>query len=90
MSGIEESKAALVREGYVVVKAQTYRRVQERARIAEAQRDWEIEAARHARQWAEQAFREQTRLSDRLSFVYGEARAAGCTVEQLQGSEVSK
>lgn len=54
-----------------------------RATLAEQQLEFAEEMAASTRRWATAAFDEQRRLADRLTFVYGEARAAGCTVEQL-------
>jgi len=33
---------------------------------------------------AQQAFKEQARLADRLTYVYGAARAAGLSIEDLR------
>ena len=77
------AKTLLEQGGYVVVKARTYRGLQERVRIAEQATAFERETNKTTHAWARQAFDEQRRLGDRLTFVYGEARAAGCTVEQL-------
>lgn len=58
-----------------------------RAQLAEQQVEFERAHNVHTREWAERAFDEQRRLADRLTFVYGEARAAGLTVEQLAGPD---
>lgn len=54
-----------------------------RAQLAEQQVEFERAHNVHTQEWAGRAFDEQRRLADRLTFVYGEARAAGLTVEQL-------
>jgi len=82
---LEVPKRILEEEGYVVVKARTYRNLQEKVRALKAQLDWEAAATASAEQWGRDAHVEQRRLVDRIVFVYGEARAAGCSVEQLAG-----
>lgn len=71
----------------VIVTARTYRKLQERVRVAEQLLASEVDHAANTREWALAAFAEQRRLSDRLVLVYGEARAAGCTAEQLAGPQ---
>lgn len=84
-----DAKNALEAAGYVVVKARTYRNLQERERLLKSELDWERRNTAAAESWAQRAHDEQIRLADRLTFVYGEARAAGCSIEQLAGQEVS-
>ena len=76
--------ALIKAHGYVVLREKSYRQAQERQRAADARAKWEAEAAEHARQWAAEAFAEQRRLADRLTHVYGVARAHGATIEELQ------
>lgn len=83
---VEDAKAKLKEAGYVVLKEKSYRQAQERQRVAECYRDREIEAAEHARAWARDCLAEQRRLGERCTFLYGAARAAGCTVEELGGN----
>lgn len=71
--------------GYVVLKEKSYRQAQERQRVAEALRASEEQAAEHARAWAHGCLMEERRLRDRLSFVYGVAKAHGATDEELRG-----
>jgi DNA-binding MarR family transcriptional regulator len=73
----------LVAAGYVVHRRKSYDALLERARRAEAQLEWEVEARKSTRRWADKAFDEQRRLSDRLTFVWGIAQAHGATVEEL-------
>lgn len=85
MSAKDPRIAELEAEGYVVLRAKSYRQAQERQRVAEALR-WAAERDREGtRDWALDAFAEQRRLRDRLTFVYGVARAHGATVEELSG-----
>lgn len=80
-----DARTALEQSGFTVIRATTYRNTQERIRIAEQRLLWEAEHNASTVRWAEAAFTEQRRLGDRLTFVYGEARAAGLTAEQLTG-----
>ena len=82
---VERAKATLKALGYVVLKETSYRRAQERQRVAEVMRAYAEERVEDNRQWAIKALDEQRRLSDRLTFVYGVARAHGATVEELTG-----
>lgn len=86
-SGNELDRAIAVvhAAGYVTLREKSYKQAQERQRVAEARARWEVEAAEHARAWAREAFAEQRRLADRLTFVYGVAMAHGATVEELRG-----
>lgn len=68
----------------VTLQAKSYRAAQERLRVAEARLKDEIEHSEHVRQWAREAFAEQRRLSDRLTFVYGVAVRHGATDEELR------
>jgi hypothetical protein len=60
---------------------------QRRARDAERMLEFEKQETEHTRQWAVRAFDEQRRLSDRLTFVYGQAIAFGATAEDLIGPD---
>lgn len=81
----EEAKATLEAAGYVVLKRESYRRAQERQRVAQALLESEKRNTEGVRDWAFRALDEQIRLSDRLTFVYGVARAHGATVDELSG-----
>jgi len=77
------AKALLEQHGYVVIKEASYRRAQERQRIAEALR---ASAERHeaeTRQYAQKHWDEERRLMDRCTFLYGQAMARGATAEEL-------
>lgn len=71
--------------GYAVVKAPSHRRAQERQRIAEARAEYAAQDADKTRAWAVDCLTEERRLRDRLTFVYGVARARGATIEELNG-----
>jgi hypothetical protein len=78
-------KESLEAQGYVVLKAASYRREQEKRRIAQALLACQEEHNESTRQWGVMAYDEQRRLTDRLVFVYGVARAHGATEEELSG-----
>lgn len=71
--------------GTVTIKRSTYRKLHDDRRIAEYRARLQTEHEQHVRAWAHEAFEEQRRLADRLTFVYGVARAHGATVEELSG-----
>lgn len=56
---------------------------QRRARDAEWRILSLVREAKHTREWALEAFAEQRRLSERCTFLYGEATRLGATAEQL-------
>jgi hypothetical protein len=90
MSPIQALDVAAMREeaeaeGYVLLKATSYRRAQERQRIAEARMRDAFDRVEHIDQWAQDGYAELQRLRERLTFVYGVARAHGATVEELSG-----
>lgn len=72
---IEYCKKVLVESGYVVLKEKSYRAAQERQRIAEVI----AERAGHDRdsavRWAYNCLAEERHMRDRVTFVYGVARA---------------
>ncbi|AGS82437.1 hypothetical protein SEA_YEET_137 [Mycobacterium phage Yeet] len=82
---IRYARELLEDNGYVVLRAKSYRQAQERQRVAEVYRRCEEEAAEHARAWARDCLAEQRRLADRCTFLYGAAIAAGATPEELRG-----
>lgn len=83
---IAAAKQILKEAGYVVVTARSYHLGQQRVRVAEAM-------AADARErekvsdtwWRETILPELFEYRDRVTFLYGAARGAGCTVEELQG-----
>jgi hypothetical protein len=85
---LADARTLLEANGYVMLKQKSYRQAQERQRVAECYRDREIEAAEHARAWARDCLAEQRRLGERCTFLYGAARAAGCSVDDLRGRDV--
>lgn len=83
-SDLDAAKKLLAEHGYVTQKATSYRSAQERQRRAEARARCEIERRESTERWARESLLPRERyLSDRLSFVYGVARAHGATTEDL-------
>jgi len=80
-AALETARAA----GYVSVKESSYRRSQERQRMAEVREASEREHNVSTAAWANKAYDEQRRLADRLTFVYGVARSLGASVDDLAG-----
>jgi hypothetical protein len=81
------ARGILERAGYIVLKAKSYRAAQERQRIAECLKRAAEEDAAGCRVWAVDCRKEERRLADRLTFVYGVAMAHGATVEELSGHQ---
>lgn len=73
-------------DGWKTVREKSYYRAQERQRVAEALRKLEQEHNAHTRAWANKAFDEMRRLSDRCTYLYGLAASLGATEEQLRGA----
>lgn len=76
----------IVREaGYVALKEKSYHQAQERQRVAEARRRFAEEQMERQQRWVESEHAEHRRILDRLTFVYGVARAHGATEQELAG-----
>ena len=82
---IEDVKSWLSVMGYVTLKAKSYRAAQERQRIAEALMRYAEKDAKNNRAWAVNCLDDSRLVRDRLTFVYGVARAHGATIEDLTG-----
>lgn len=87
---VERMKRDLAALGYVVLKEKSYRAAQERQRRAEAHMLHADDDAECARRWARDCLAEERRMRDRLTFVYGVAKAHGATTEELHGCEQCK
>ncbi|UVT31508.1 DNA binding protein [Mycobacterium phage Sejanus] len=84
---VDGYRSRLAANGYVVLREKSYRQAQERQRVAEALRRAAEEDAERARQWALNCLEVERRLSERCTFLYGAARAAGCTANDLRGHD---
>lgn len=85
MSALDDALALVKANGYVVLKEKSYRQAQERQRIAECLRAAEQDRREGAERWARDCCTEERRIRERLTFVYGVARAHGATVAVLSG-----
>lgn len=75
--------------GFVVMTRKSYENAARRQHYAECRAESEERNADSARAWAQQTLCEEIRdLRARCTFLYGEARAAGRTPEQLAGESV--
>lgn len=82
------AKRILKDEGYVVLKAKSHHLAQMRLQIAQRLADDAREqAASQDLWWREHILPELFSYRDRVTFLYGAARAAGCTVDELRGTE---
>lgn len=80
---IADTKTTLELHGYTVQKTTSYRRAQERQRIAQNLAEWETERREHAERWARDCLAQERRYIDRLNHVYAVARAHGATDDEL-------
>lgn len=85
---LDEALATVRAAGYIVLREKSYRQAQERQRVAEALREHAARDAQNARAWAVNCLNEERRLRDRLTFVYGVAKAKGATDEELAGDKI--
>lgn len=76
-------KRELTAEGWTVVRTKSYHLLQERARSAERRLEWEKEHNEGTRQWAQEAFKEQRRLRDRLDVVFAAAVELGVDADLI-------
>jgi hypothetical protein len=84
MTDIDDAKALLVANGYVVLKAKSHREAQLRRRVTEARARWADDDAEHARDWARKCLDEERRLRERLTLVWGLAVEHGATLDELR------
>jgi len=75
--------------GYVAIREKSYRAAQERQRLARCEADWERSRREGVEKWARDCCNEDRRVRDRLTFVYGVARAFGASVEDLREEAVT-
>jgi len=68
----------------VTITQETYLRLREKARVAEAERACAEKYAERTREWAQEGFAEARRLGERCSFLYGAAMARGATHQDLR------
>ena len=85
MTAVEQAKALLESNGFVVLRAKSYRQAQERQRVAEALREYAEQEAEQTRRWALDCLGEERRLRDRCTFLYGAATRRGATADELAG-----
>lgn len=85
MGALDDALSTVRRAGYVALKEKSYRQAQERQRVAEALRRAAEEEMERKQRWVESEHAEHRRILDRLTFVYGVARAHGATEQELAG-----
>ena len=78
-------KRFLEARGFTVLRTKSYNAMKERHYGRECELRSQVEHNEHTRAWANRAFDEQRRLSDRCTFLYGEAMARGATAADLVG-----
>ncbi len=82
---IQKAKAALAEHGYVVIKEKSHLAARRRQQIAESQREWAERERESSRRWAHDCLDQERHLRERLTFVWGVAKAHGATNEELGG-----
>lgn len=87
---LADAKLLLEQNGYVILKATSYRRAQERQRLAQHQREWAERDAEEARRWARDCLYDERRLRERLTFVWGVATSHGATAEELAADPLTR
>lgn len=85
MTDIAAAKALLEAEGYVVLKAKSYRQAQQRHAIHEREVYWAERAANHAREWARDCLGQERRSAERCTYLYVLAASHGATEAELRG-----
>jgi hypothetical protein len=74
-------------EGYVVLRAKSYRDAQERHRVSEALRHHAEERADEYLKWGQDFAAKERVAWDRCAFLYGEAMKRGATHDELRQPE---
>lgn len=83
---IAEARQLLESNGYVILRAKSYRQAQERHRVAEALRRAAEEYRESTQRWAQTTLHNEIReLYARCTFLYGMAMAKGATAAELAG-----
>lgn len=82
---IAEAISTLEAEGYTVLKTTSYRRAQERQRLADRLRELAEEDAERARQWARESLADERYMRDRCTYLYGLAARKGADDAELAG-----
>lgn len=82
-SELAAAKALLEGSGFVVIKTGSYRRAQERQRIAECALRYETERREGVERWARDCCEAERRLHDRCNALVGFAYEHGATVGDL-------
>ena len=90
MTELDEALALVKAAGYVVLKESSYRKAQERQRIAGAMADMEKDRRATAEAWARDCLYDERRIAERLTFVYGVARAHGASIEELAADPITR
>lgn len=82
-----EAIAQLESDGFVVLRAKSYRQAQERQRVAEALKEAAERQVESAYAWARNCMAEERRLGERCTYLYGLAAQLGASGEELRGEQ---
>lgn len=83
MTAIDEAKALLTAEGYVVLKAKSYYQAQERQRTERVLREAAEREIASTTAWAHGVCDSERHLRDRCTYLYGLAASLGASDNQL-------
>lgn len=88
-SDLAAARRLLEQNGHVVMTRKSYENAQRRQHYAQCEAESQRRNADSARSWAQDELCVEIRdLRSRCAFLYGEARVAGRTVEELRGESV--
>ncbi len=85
MMTIDEAKKLLEADGYVVLRAKSYRWAEDRRHRAQADAYWAKLDKEHAWVWARECRDDERKLADRCTYLYGLAARHGASDEELRG-----
>lgn len=84
------AKQLLERNGYTVLRTKSWQNTLREFAIARSELEWERKEAERTRRWAQQELCGRiNKLSDRVTHLYGLARARGASSAELQGRFVA-
>lgn len=83
------AKSILERNGYTVLRTKSWQNTLREFAIARSEVEWARKEADRTHRWAEQELGGRIRqLSDRVTYLYGVARARGASAAELAGKEL--
>lgn len=84
LSSVEQVMTAAQDEDILIITKRSHEKLREERDIARHRLEFEKRDAEHAREWAGRAHDEQRRLADRLTKLYGIAKAQGVDLVEIE------